>query len=124
MFFRASTGLLSLGFFLAGISFAQTSRGTVTGLVRDPQKASVPNARVDLTGVGTNVTRSTQTNDSGLYRFDAVDPGVYRIEVKAPGLKGFSATNLTVGAAGVLTQDVVLEIGDVAQTVEVTEQAL
>ena len=58
---------------------AQTSRGTVTGLVTDAQKAAVPGAKVELTGIATNVTRTTQTNESGLYRFDAVDPGPYKL---------------------------------------------
>src|SRR5947209_7197113 len=65
---------------------AQTSRGTVTGLVTDPQKASVAGAKVDLTATNTNITRSTETNDSGLFRFDAVDPGQYKLSVKSPGL--------------------------------------
>src|SRR4051794_5615375 len=40
------------------VSTAQTSRGTVTGVVTDPSSASVPNATVEITNKDTNVTRS------------------------------------------------------------------
>jgi len=121
---KAVLSYVSLIFLSASFLCAQTSRGTVSGIVADPQKASIPGARVDLTGEGTNVTRSTETNESGLYRFDAVEPGVYTISVKATGMKGYTATNMSVGAAEVVTHDVNMQIGDVAQTVEVTEQAV
>src|SRR5438105_13551925 len=51
--------LLSLCFGIQLGVVAQTSRGTVTGLVTDPQKAAVANATVELTGNATNVVRRT-----------------------------------------------------------------
>ena len=78
---------------------AQTSRGTVTGLVTDAQKAAVPGAKVELTGIATNVTRTTQTNESGLYRFDAVDPGPYKLTVQSTGFRTASAPEFDVRAA-------------------------
>ena len=70
---------------------AQTSRGTVNGIVTDASGATLPNATVKLTNKDTNQGRSTVTNDSGLYRFDAVDPGTYEVNVTAAG---FRATTL------------------------------
>jgi len=103
---------------------AQTSRGTVTGMVTDAQKAAIPGAKVDLTGLATNVTRSTQTNESGLYRFDAVDPGEYKLAVHATGFRTASAAQFTVSAAQVATQDATLDIGDMQQVVEVSSSAV
>jgi len=54
---------------------AQTSRGTVTGIVADPQGQVISGAEVELKNPLTNVSRTTTTNDTGLYRFDAVDLG-------------------------------------------------
>src|SRR4051794_31390042 len=99
---------------------AQTSRGTVTGLVTDAQKAPVPNAKVDLTGVATNVTRTTKSNESGLYRFDAVDPGPYKLTVQSTGFRTAVMAEFTVAAAQAVTEDTLLEIGDVQQTIEVS----
>lgn len=107
-----------------GTLAAQTSRGTVTGLVTDAQKAVVTGATVELTGLATNVTRTTQTNDAGLYRFDAVDPGTYRVTVKATGFRTFVAGNVLVSAAQVASQDARLEVGDVQQVVEVVESSV
>ena len=68
---------------------AQTSRGTVTGTVRDPQGASVADAKIELHNRETNQTRSTTTNESGIYRFDAVELGVYDLTTRATGFKAF-----------------------------------
>ena len=93
---------LALFLVFAAIVIGQTSRGTVTGLVTDSQKAAIPDASVDLTSSSTNVTRSTQTNESGLYRFDAVDPGKYTLQVKTTGFRTYVARQFDVGAAQVI----------------------
>ena len=90
---RVSTGTFAL--FAAGAFFfacsnpseAQSSRGTVTGFITGITKAAVVNATVDLNNEDTNVTRTTNTNESGIYRFDAVDPGNYTVKITAPGFK-------------------------------------
>ena len=58
---------------LACAANAQTSRGTVTGTVLDPTGAVIAGASVTLTRVETGVRLSTNSNDAGVYRFDAVD---------------------------------------------------
>jgi hypothetical protein len=121
----ASRYLIAITVLLAVISLhAQTSRGTVSGLVTDIQRAAIPNATVELTGLATNLTRTTQTNEAGLYRFEAVDPGSYRLAVKATSFRTFVVQNITVNAAQVFTQDATLEVGDVQQIIEVTESAV
>lgn len=113
-----------LAHILAFTAAGQTSRGTVTGLVRDSQNAAIPNASIDLTGAATNATRTTQSNEAGLYRFDAVEPGRYTLQVKITGFRTFAAKDFVVGAAQVLTLDASLEIGEVQQIVEVSADAL
>lgn len=124
MFSRRVLIFLSLACSAAGLLSGQTSRGTVTGLVTDTQKASVANAKVELTALGTNVTRSTETNEAGIYRFDAVDPGSYKLEVKSAGMKSWSMNSMSVGAAEVLTRDIGLQVGEISQSIEVAEQAV
>ena len=88
---RLSAALsLSVPFLLALLTaasavLAQTSRGTVTGLVTDPQGASISGATAELHHRETNQTRSTVTSEVGLYRFDAVDLGTYDVTVRANG---------------------------------------
>jgi hypothetical protein len=74
---RCAGGLLLL-FALYGTSIAQTSRGTLTGIVTDSSNAVVVDATVRLTETATAVSRQTTTNGAGLYRFDAVDLGTYK----------------------------------------------
>lgn len=59
--------------------YAQTSRGTVSGIVKDPTGAVIPGAQVTLTNNDTSVTRTTVSNDEGFYRFDAVNLGNYSV---------------------------------------------
>ena len=104
-------------------SSAQSSRGTVTGLVVDATKAAVINAAVDLNNQDTKVTRTTNTNESGIYRFDAVDPGNYTVKITAPGFKVLTVASFPVRAAGVASIDGQLELGSVNSTVEVSSEA-
>jgi len=124
----SSTGALAL-LLWGGLSIgtapnltAQSSRGTVTGLITDITKAAVVNATVDLNNEDTKVVRSATTNTSGIYRFDAVDPGRYTIRVSASGFKALVVSPFDVGAA-VVSLDGELDIGAVSSTVEVSSEA-
>ena len=88
---RFNRALATVLLFAAGI-YAQTSRGTVTGLVTDQTASVVPNAMVELTSGTTGTSRSSQTNSAGLYRFDAVDPGDYSVTVTAASFTSTEAT--------------------------------
>jgi hypothetical protein len=102
---------------------AQTSRGTVTGVVTDPSGAVVPNAKVTLTQKETNVTRETATNSAGLYRFDAVNLGTYQVKISAAGFSNANALGIEVRANQTSTQDFTLTVGSQNQTVEVAADA-
>ena len=106
----------------AGLLNAQSSRGTVTGLITDSTKSAVSNATVDLNNEDTKVVRSVTTNTAGIYRFDAVDPGSYTIKANANGFKALSISRFEVGA-GVTSIDGQLEIGAFTSTVEVSSEA-
>jgi hypothetical protein len=51
----------------AAISFAQSDYGSITGFVRDPSGAVIPNATVTMRDEGTGAERKTTTNESGYY---------------------------------------------------------
>ena len=67
----------------AWVANAQTSRGTVSGTVTDPNNAVVAGATITLTNTQTTVARTTTTNNEGFYRFDAVDLGNYTVSFAA-----------------------------------------
>ena len=94
-----------------GLSSAQTSRGTVVGTVTDQAGAVISGADVELKKAATNEIRVTRTNDSGIYRFDAVDLGSYEVIVKATGFKTMTTTSVQVQANQTTTIDTQMEVG-------------
>ncbi|NDJ10430.1 MAG: carboxypeptidase regulatory-like domain-containing protein [Acidobacteriia bacterium] len=84
---------------IAAAAFAQTSRGTVTGLVTDASGAAIPSASVELKSISTGVLRAAATNDSGLYRLRAVDPGSYEIAISKAGFKATKSNAFDIAAA-------------------------
>src|SRR5215510_12217167 len=64
--------LLTMFMISAAIVSAQTSRGTVSGTVTDPNGAVIADTAVMLTNLGTGVSWMTVTNEEGFYRFEAV----------------------------------------------------
>ncbi len=120
--FRSALIHTTIATFLVVSAYAQSSRGTVSGLVIDPTGSAVANAAVQLLNVSTNVPRDTTSNGSGLYRFDAVDPGNYTIVIKSAGFRAAKTANFEVSASQVASLDVKLELGETSNTVEVSSQ--
>ncbi|HWW74892.1 MAG TPA: carboxypeptidase-like regulatory domain-containing protein, partial [Pyrinomonadaceae bacterium] len=106
--------------FLPTAAFGQTSRGTVSGNVTDPNGAVVAGAAVTLTNTQTNVSRTATTNDEGAYRFDAVELGTYTVKVAAGGFGELAKTNVEVLANQIATVDAQLQPGGQNITVDVT----
>ena len=99
---------------------AQTSRGTLSGIVKDSSGAAVPGAQVVLQDVERKSSRETTTTEAGLYRFDAVELGTFRVEIKKQGFQTFATSGITIAAAQVVTLDAKLELGQEATIVEVS----
>ena len=74
-----STFVLLLFFALA--AFAQQGTSTVRGTVADPNGNVVSGASVTLTNLGTAATRTTTTSEAGVFVFDFIPVGDYKIEV-------------------------------------------
>ena len=118
----AATLLLTSGLLLPLFSnsvLAQSSKGIIVGTVTDPSGAVVDGATVKITNVATNVARETTTSSEGGFRLDAVDPGMYKIEVTAGGFKTASRNDVTVVAAQATTTDFALEVGAQTEVVNV-----
>src|SRR5262245_27905248 len=99
---------------------AQSGSAVVRGTVTDQQGKPIAGANVTLTSVDKNLSRSQTTNSEGLYVFNSIAPGDYRLDVEAASFK-----KLTIGkvAALVDTQREVnaqLEVGAVSEAMTVT----
>ena len=80
----------------------------------------IPNASVSLTNTATGVSRTTTTNEAGLYVFPATTPGSYRITAELPGLQKFEGT-LTVQVQQDAVVDLTLQIAQAVTTVNVQD---
>src|SRR6266542_3447165 len=109
--------------FTASPAFAQGETGSVTGVVTDPQGATVAGADVTLTDLATKSPRTTTTNESGRYHFASVAVGLYDITISKSGFKVHKAAAQKVSLGSQLTLDVTLEVGALTETVVVTSQA-
>ena len=114
---------MALFFALGFAVYAQLDLGQIAGVVRDPSQALVAGATVTARNVQTNNTRSTKTEDSGLYVFADLPIGQYEITVEAAGFKKLVQSNIVVDAARRTDVDVVLEVGSAAESVTVTSSA-
>src|SRR5712692_697925 len=104
------------------LALGQTSLGTVAGSVFDPSGATIADARVELTDTGTGIVRTTATNGVGIYRFDAVDLGLYNLKISQRGFASHYSTALRVEANRTTTVDAKLAIGAVDTVVEVNAE--
>src|SRR5437867_2019402 len=94
--------------------------GSIQGRVVDPQGAAVPAVKVTIEQVGTQIARSNTTSSEGLYSFANVAVGSYNVTAEASGFKKVAVPNVKVEVAQRVLLDLNLEIGTLAETVEVT----
>src|SRR5215470_360266 len=90
--------------------FAQTERGNITGLVKDPSGGAIPGAEVTATHVSTNQQVRTVSTSAGDYNLP-VPPGIYRVTVSAPGFKRYIHPNVNLATASTVRLDAALELG-------------
>ena len=114
---------IAMALALSLAAHAQTSRGTVAGTVLDQSGAVIRGARVGLTGVDTGAKLSTESNESGVYRFDAVDLGTYDLDVAHPGFRSFHSAGIRVEANRTTTFDPRLEVGAAESRIEVSAES-
>jgi Carboxypeptidase regulatory-like domain len=99
---------------------AQTANsGNIAGVVSDASGAFVVGANIALTDKATGTPRATSSNEAGHYIFANVPPGEYEISVTKTGFR-VTKTRVTVNVGSALTVDLKLELGSVAETVEVS----
>jgi hypothetical protein len=116
---RTCLGPVSLFVLCASIGVAQESRGAITGRVLDTQAGVVQGAKVAITNTATNETRRGETNATGYYEFNYLEPASYTVTVEAAGFKKSVRPNVGVQVGSRLEIDMKLEVGQVVETVEV-----
>jgi hypothetical protein len=99
---------------------AQSGTSALQGRVTDEQGGVLPGVTVVLTSGATGAERETVTNESGSYRFTGVPPGTYDVRVELSGFRTSLVEAVDLQVDSTARADVVLSIGDIAETIEVT----
>src|SRR5437773_7160430 len=121
--FALMLGVLFVLTLMTVAALGQAGTSTVRGLVKDPQGNLVAGATVTLTNAATNFSRTTTTTTEGLFSFEQVPAGDYRVEVTATGFKKAVVTDFHALVSKVTPADITLEIGNVSETVTVSSGA-
>src|SRR5947208_1852769 len=103
---------------------AQTSTGSVLGMVTDPSGAAIVSAVVTLESLDTGQTRTALTNEPGRYEFAAVLPGNYRMTIKKEGFTTTVIDHIQVLVNVAYTANAALQVGAVTEQVMVTAAAV
>jgi hypothetical protein len=109
---------------LANLSiFAQSTVGSLSGLIRDPSGAAIVAAKVTLRNLATNEEFRAVTNSQGAFVFPQVVPGRYSATVEATGFKKEDVTGITIEVSQPSKIDLTMEVGAVSEEVTVTGEA-
>ncbi len=110
--------------FLAALCFAQTQTARLVGTVKDATGALIPNAKVNAVHNETRTRTDTTSNVNGEFVLPALQPGSYTLNVEASGFRKAVISDITLDVAAEVAENVVLEVGQLTETVEVRANTL
>lgn len=102
---------------------AQITTATIVGTITDPSGAILAGAQVTARNVDTGLTRTVVTGEAGTYRLEFLPVGNYVIEVVANGLQKANRGGIVLQVNDTARVDVSLTVGQVSETVNITEAA-
>lgn len=111
--------LLLLILSVVATAWSQSSTGTIQGRVLDASGAAVPDVRIVVTNQATNVSRTSQTNELGLYTAPFLQPGTYSVHAERDGFKRATRNGVLLQVSDQLTVDITLEVGGTVEQVTV-----
>ncbi|HXG33393.1 MAG TPA: carboxypeptidase regulatory-like domain-containing protein [Bryobacteraceae bacterium] len=103
-------------------SYAQINFATLSGIIEDPQRRPVQQARVQLKSAATGAVRSVVTGPEGIYQFASLAPGEYELNVEAAGFAVLTR-RLRVEVGQQIQLDLALALGQATESVDVVGTA-
>ena len=95
----------------------------ISGTVRDQSGAVLPGVEIVATQTDTGIARNAITNETGSYVLPNLQIGPYRLEAGLPGFRTYAQSGIVLQVNSSPTINVVLEVGQVSETVEVQANA-
>ena len=106
---------------IACVASAQTAE--ITGVITDSSGGHVPGANVTITNTEIGANRKTVSSAEGSYTIPLLRPGSYRVTVEKAGFQKSIRENVRLQVDQALRLDIILQLGTVQQTVDVTGAA-
>jgi hypothetical protein len=103
--------------------FAQSGAGSIQGTIQDPTGAAIVGCLVHVINQSTGVANNSTSNNGGFYSVPGLFAGDYTLTFTAAGMKKYQ-TKLSLQDAQVAVLNPVLTVGDVAEQVTVTGEAI
>jgi hypothetical protein len=120
-FHRLLTLLLLLGAAsFSTMAIAQITSARLTGAITDATGALVPQVRITVHNVATNLTQKADSSANGTYAFNALPPGQYTLTTAKDGFATHIEKNVTLTVGQSATLDITLKTGGAEDTVTVT----
>jgi Carboxypeptidase regulatory-like domain len=114
---HARTSLLAVVF--SRLLQAHTPTATLVGNIADSSRATVGGATIQVREVSTNETRTVQSQATGEYTVTNLAPGTYEVTIDKPGFRRLRESNLQLQVGQTARLDAQLQLGAVAETIEV-----
>jgi hypothetical protein len=100
----------------------QAGRAELFGTIQDSSGLAVSKAKVGAEDQATMVRYSALSNERGEYHILGMPAGQYVFTVEQPGFRLYRQSGITLRLADRIALDVKLEVGQVSQSVEVTDR--
>src|SRR5688572_2006 len=122
IFLRAGSAIL-VGILATLSALAQQDRGTILGTVLDSSGAAIPNATVVVQNQGTGARRELTADASGIFIAPELPVGIYRVTASFLGFKTKVQEDINVRVSDRVKVDLNLDLGDMKETVTVTDES-
>ena len=109
---------------LAGVpAFSQTITASLEGDVKDITGAVVPGVHVRIINADTGVITRAESGPDGRFIAPSLQPGPYSVVIEASGFKKVDRSGIVLQVNQTARIDLILEVGSVTETVEITGSA-
>ncbi len=106
------------------MGMAQVAAARLEGVVQDASGAVVPGAKVSVVNTRTQSLTETLVSPEGLFAFPSLQPSLYELSAEAAGFRRAVVSDLELNVGGTVSQTVVLQVGDLTQSVTVVAGAV
>ncbi len=116
--------LAMIGFLAPAARAQQVAVAQLDGYVTDPSGQAVVGAQVKAIETDRDQVHAATTDVTGHYSFPGLPAGNYRLEVSSQGFKTYVQSGIVIDAGNNRSQSVVLQVGSVSESIQVTANAV